>query len=85
MLSATLRSAPGNNRRFTRQFEIDSRFHFALENIPPGNYERQVRPVTSDGKDAPGFETVKQTVAITNGADAQLTVEFDVNAKKGGQ
>jgi len=85
MMSLTLRSAPGNNRRFTRQLEIDARFHFVAENIPPGNYELFVRPVTSEGKDAPGFEPVKQIVTVANGADAQVTLVFDVNAKKGGQ
>ena len=85
MMSLTLRSAPGNNRRYTRQLEIDARFHFLAENLPPGNYELLVRPVTSDGKDAPGFEPVKQTVTVANGADAQVTLVFDVNAKKVGQ
>ena len=84
MLSLTLRSAPGNNRRFTRQLELDARFHFAAENIPPGNYELFLRPVTSDGKDAPGFEPVKQTVTVANAAE-EVNLVFDVNAKKGGQ
>jgi protocatechuate 3,4-dioxygenase beta subunit len=85
MMSLTLRSAPGNNRRFTRQLEMDARFHFVAENLPPGNYELLLRPVTSDGKDALLFEPLKQTITITNGADAQVTLRFDVNAKKGGQ
>ena len=84
-LSVTLRPATGNNRRFTRQLELDARFHFALENIPPGNYELSVRAATSDGKDVPGYEPVKQSVTVANGADAQVTLVFDVNAKKGGQ
>jgi protocatechuate 3,4-dioxygenase beta subunit len=84
MMSLTLRSAPGNSRRFTRQLELDGRFHFAAENLPPGNYELLLRPVTSEGKDAPGFEPVKQTVTVTNGADAQVSLAFDVNAKRGG-
>jgi len=85
MIRANLSPAPGNNRRFTRGMEIDARFHFALENIPPGTYELTVRAVTSDGKDAPGFDPVKQTVTVANGADSQVTVAFDVNAKRGGQ
>jgi protocatechuate 3,4-dioxygenase beta subunit len=85
MMSLTLRSAPGNNRRFSRQLEIDGRFHFVAENLPPGNYELLVRPVVADGKDAPGFEPVKQILTVTNGADAQVTLRFDVSAKKGGQ
>lgn len=85
MMSLTLRSAPGNNRRFTRQLELDARSHFAAENMPPGNYELFLRPVTADGKDAPGFEPVKQAVAVANGADAQVTLVFDVNSKRGGQ
>lgn len=85
MIRANLSPAPGNNRRFTRGLEIDARFHFALENIPPGSYEVTVRAVTSEGKDVPGYEPVKQTVTVANGADAQVTVVFDVNAKKGGQ
>jgi protocatechuate 3,4-dioxygenase beta subunit len=83
MMSLTLQSASGNNRRFTRQLELDARFHFTAENIPPGNYELSLRPVISDGKDAPGFETVKQTVTVANGADAHVTLVFDV--KRGGE
>jgi hypothetical protein len=85
MMSLTLRSAPGNNRRFSRQLEIDGRFHFVAENLPPGSYELLVRPVVADGKDAPGFEPVKQILTVTNGADAQVTLRFDVSARKGGQ
>jgi hypothetical protein len=77
----SLRSAPGSNRRFNRTLEPDARFHFALENIPPGTYELTVRAVTHDGKDALGFDPVKQTVTVTNGADSQLTVVFET--KKG--
>jgi protocatechuate 3,4-dioxygenase beta subunit len=80
-ITVSLRSAPGSNRRFNRTLEPDARFHFALENIPPGTYELTVRAVTHDGKDALGFDPVKQTVTVTNGADSQLTVVFET--KKG--
>jgi protocatechuate 3,4-dioxygenase beta subunit len=83
-LGVTLRPAPGNNRRFTRQLELDARFHFVLENIPPGNYELSVR-ATSEGKEVPGYELMKQSVTVANGAAAQVTLVFDVNARKGGQ
>jgi hypothetical protein len=85
MMSLTLRSAPGNSRRFSRQLELDARSHFAAENLPPGNYELLLRPVVFDGKDAPGFEPVKQLVTVANGADAKVTLVFDVNARKGVQ
>lgn len=85
MMSLTLRSAPGNSRHFSRQLELDARSHFAAENLPPGNYELLLRPVVFDGKDAPGFEPVKQLVTVANGADAQVTLVFDVSARKGVQ
>ena len=85
MMSLTLRSAPGNSRRFSRQLELDARFHFAAENLPPGNYELLLRPVVFDGKDAPGFEPVKQLVTVANGADAKVTLVFDVSVRKGVQ
>jgi hypothetical protein len=85
MVGVTVRSATGNNRRFTRQMELDARFHFALENIPPGNYEISLTVTTAPGKDAPAYQPVKQTVTVANGSDAQLTLVFDVNARKGGQ
>jgi protocatechuate 3,4-dioxygenase beta subunit len=85
MMSLTLRSAPGNSRAFSRQLELDARSHFAAENLPPGNYELLLRPVVFDGKDAPSFEPVKQLVTVANGADAKVTLVFDVNARKGVQ
>jgi protocatechuate 3,4-dioxygenase beta subunit len=83
-LQLSVASAP-DNRRFTRSLEIDGRNRFVIENIPPGNYELTLRTVTSDSKDVSPIQPVKQTVTVANGADAQVTLVFDVNARKGGQ
>lgn len=85
MLQVSIRSAPGDSRRFTRSLETDARFHFVGENIPPGNYELSVRATTPDPKATPPFEPVKQTITVANGAEVQVTLEVDLGAKKGGQ
>ena len=83
-LQLSVSSAPGSNRRFTRSLEIDARNRFVLENIPPGNYELTLRAATSDPKEVSPIQPVKQTVTVANGADAQVSLVFDV-ARKGGQ
>ena len=83
-LQLSVRSAPGDNRRFTRSLEIDSRNRFVLENIPPGNYELTLRATNSDPKEVSPIQPVKQTVTVANGAEAQVSLVLDV-ARKGGQ
>lgn len=84
-LQLSVRSAPGDNRRFTRSLLIDARYRFVIENIPPGNYELTLRANASDSAEASPIEPVKQTVTVANGAETPVTLVLDVNAKKGGQ
>jgi protocatechuate 3,4-dioxygenase beta subunit len=84
-LQLSVRSAPGDNRRFTRSLEIDARNRFVIENIPPGNYELTLRAATADPKEVSPIQPVKQTVTVANGAEAQVNLVLDVNAKKVGQ
>ena len=84
-LQLSVRSALGDNRRFTRSLEIDARNRFFIENIPPGNYELTVRAAMLDPKAAPLFEPVKQTITVANGVEAQVTLVVDLTAKRGGQ
>lgn len=86
LIRVLVRSAPGDARQFLRQTELDARFHFVLENIPPGNYELVVRRVTQ----APGpkplpVELLKQAVTVANGAEVKVTLVVDLTAKEGGQ
>ena len=87
LLYALIRSVAGEARPFRRQTELDARFHFVLENIPPGNYELVVRGITpsTDTKGVPPVEFVKQTVTVANGTEVKVNLVIDVTPKPGGQ
>jgi Carboxypeptidase regulatory-like domain len=61
----------------------DSRGRFVIDGLPPGDYELwltfQVRPVAGNLALSP--KSVKQTVSVTNGAEAQVTIVVDLNEK----
>jgi protocatechuate 3,4-dioxygenase beta subunit len=83
-LQLALRSL-SDSRRLTRSLEVDSRYHFLGENIPPGNYELSVRAISPDANAVPSFEPVKQNVTIANGAQVQVTLTIDLGARRGAQ
>ncbi|HKR60943.1 MAG TPA: carboxypeptidase-like regulatory domain-containing protein [Pyrinomonadaceae bacterium] len=80
---ALLTVGPENSRGFRRFIEIDSRFKFSSENIPPGTYDLTVRGAVG-GKELSGFTPVKQTVVITHGVETQVTVEVNYTPGKEG-
>lgn len=84
-LSVILRSVAGDSRRLNRYAELDARFHFVVENIPPGNYELVVNKVMpmSGGKVGPPVELLKQPVTVANGAEVKVNLVVDLTAKGG--
>ncbi len=87
LLYVLIRSVAGEARTFRSQTELDARFHFVLENIPPGNYELVVRGITpaTDTKGVPPVESVKQTVTVANGTEVKVNLVIDVSTRPGGQ
>jgi len=83
-LQLSLRSPVGDNRRFERHVEIDSRSHFVSENLPAGTYELFLRALTKDLKDAALFEPVIRTITLANGSEVQATLVVNLAAKKAG-
>ena len=85
-LRVVIRSVAGDPRRFIRYGELDARYHFVVENIPPGNYElavSEVKPM-SGGKLVPPVELLKQPVTVANGAEVTVNLVVDLT-EKGGQ
>ena len=83
-LVLNLRSPTGDNRRFSRFLEIDSRGHFVAENLPAGTYELFLRAGSKDEKDAL-FEPVTRAITVANGAEVQATLVVNLAAKKAGE
>ncbi|MEP6818313.1 MAG: carboxypeptidase-like regulatory domain-containing protein, partial [bacterium] len=81
-----IRSPAGDSRRFYHATDLDTRLHFILEDIPPGNYELVVLGTTpmTDDKGLPPVEFLKQTVTVANGAEVKVNLVVDVSAKPGG-
>jgi protocatechuate 3,4-dioxygenase beta subunit len=83
-LRLMLRSPGGDNRRFTRYVEIDSRNHFIVDSIPAGSYELFLQAVTKDQKPTPLFEPVIRPVTVANGSEVQATLVVSLAARKAG-
>jgi len=86
-IRVAIRSASSDARRFNRMTEIDARLHFVIENLPPGNYELVVNGFsqTTGAKLVPPVELLKQTISVSNGAEAKVTLAVDLTTRKGGQ
>ena len=86
-LRVVIRSPANEARRFNRGAEVDSRFHFVVENIPPGNYEAVVTGVTQKPgpKPTPPIEYLKQPVTVANGTETRVSLVVDVAAIQGSQ
>lgn len=82
-LRLILRSPAGDNRKFTRWVDIDSRSHFLADNLPAGNYELFLQAVTKDQKPAPLFEPVVRPIAVANGLEVQATLVINLARKAG--
>jgi len=84
-LQLSLRSPAGDNRKFQRNVNIDSRNHFLAEEVPPGNYELVLRALTTprDEKAPPLFEPVVRNISVANGAEAQAILVVNMARKAG--
>ncbi|MBC8029248.1 MAG: carboxypeptidase regulatory-like domain-containing protein [Pyrinomonadaceae bacterium] len=82
-LSLILRSPAGDNRRFTRYVEIDSRSRFIVDSIPAGSYELFLQAVGKDQKAVPLFEPVIRPVTVANGSEVQATLVLNLTKKAG--
>lgn len=79
LIQVIIRSAPGDTRGFSRGTSLDNRFHFVVENIPPGSYELVVQTDAFRDEDATGpCELLKQVVTITNGAEVKVNLTVKV-------
>jgi hypothetical protein len=86
-LHVLVRSAAAESRRFNRMADLDDRLHFIMENIPPGSYELVVQGLTQGlgTKPGPPAEFLKQSISVSNGAEAKVNLVVDLTAKKGRQ
>jgi len=84
-LSLVLRSPAGDNRKFSRFVEIDSRNHFVADSIPAGSYELFLTAVRRDQKPAELFAPIIRPVTVANGSEAQATLVVNLAAKKAGE
>jgi hypothetical protein len=73
------RPTNGEPNRFSHA-ELDTRRHFAIKGLMPGEYELMIGPMTVEVSGDRGsrtmnrMPTVKQTVAVGPGADAEVTL-----------
>ena len=73
------RPTNGDPLRFYRA-DLDARRHFVIKNLTPGDYELVIGPMTAEISGERGsrimnrMPTVRQTVAVGAGADAQVTL-----------
>jgi protocatechuate 3,4-dioxygenase beta subunit len=84
-LALRLRSPAGDNRRFNRYVEIDSRSHFVAENLPAGTYELFLQVVGKDGTPAADLQPVVRTITVANGSEVQATLVVNLVGKKAGE
>jgi len=82
-LRLVLRSPAGDSRKFNRYVEMDSRNHFIIDSLPPGNYELYLQSSTRDQKAPPFFEPVIRPVTVANASEVQATIVVNL-AKKAG-
>ncbi|MCM3869381.1 MAG: carboxypeptidase regulatory-like domain-containing protein [Pyrinomonadaceae bacterium] len=83
-LQLSIRSASGANTGFNRSIEIDARNRFVIENIAPGDYELTLGATGSNSDEVTSIQPVKRTVTVSNGAEVQVNLVYDVG-KKGSQ
>ncbi|MDQ3817375.1 MAG: carboxypeptidase regulatory-like domain-containing protein [Acidobacteriota bacterium] len=83
-MSAQVHPLAGDEGR-VRSVQVDQRGHFLIEGLPPGEYEVIISAYA--GTFTPGkppairFAPVKERVSVSNGAEAEVTLTFDPNAK----
>jgi hypothetical protein len=58
---------------------VDSRGRFVLEGLMSGDYELSVRAYAPDTRGPQRFPVVKQTVVMTEGGEASVTVVYDLS------
>lgn len=73
LIQVIIRSTPGT-REFSRGTSLDNRYHFVVENIPPGNYELVLEKNLFAGEDPIRRELLKQVVTITNGVETKVNL-----------
>jgi hypothetical protein len=83
-LQLNLRSPVGDNRRFNRYVQIDSRSHFVAEDLPAGSYELFLRASGKDEKAPALFEPVIRPVTVANGSAVQATLVVNLAGPKAG-
>ena len=71
---------PGESPTGIRPGQVDSRGHFLMEGIPPGNYELSVQFF---GTGAPQMPAPKREVSVQNGVvtDVMITVDLPTQPK----
>ena len=78
------RPANGNPHTFYRA-ELDARRHFVIKDLRPGDYELMIGPMSVEISGEGGrrmtnrMPTVRQTVAVGAGLDAQVTLVMTLN------
>jgi protocatechuate 3,4-dioxygenase beta subunit len=64
-----------------RGAQVDSRGHFVIEGLAPGEYELTLQ--TFGALDPPRrFAPVKQSVTVAHGVESEITLTFDLGAKR---
>ena len=75
LIQVVIRSAAGDARGLNRTTSLDNRYHFVVENIPPGSYELVVQTERlKDDKSVGPVELLKQVVTVTNGAEVRVNL-----------
>jgi protocatechuate 3,4-dioxygenase beta subunit len=85
LVQVVIRSATGDPRGFTRTTSLDERYHFVVENIPPGSYELvvQIRKGLRDDESVGPVELLKQVVTVTNGAEVKVNLTVKLPEEEG--
>jgi protocatechuate 3,4-dioxygenase beta subunit len=63
--------------------QLDARGHFVINNLAPGAYEVMLQLVSRNSTFRPG-QPQKQTVSVSNDAEAEVTFNVDLKPKEGG-
>ncbi len=74
-----------NGPQFFRPTEVDARGRFVIENLAAGEYQLMLMSYSSRGTGARGIPPVTQTVIVTDGIEAEVTLVVDLSKKKEGQ